>query len=685
MIVGVLACAFASSFIMRSYPIKYGYYLNEFDPYFNYRATQFIVDNGIDAYWNWHDKMSWYPEGRNVAASSQSFLHISTAYLYMPFKGIVSLQDFTIILPVIWGSLTSLVIFAIVRVLWSTPAGLFASLLTAFSPPLILRGNLGWFKSEPFGLLLGLTALFMLLLSLRHKSVEPKAILFAVASGVTLALANASWGGSQFFSIPIAIFFIALPFIRKNDSATLYVLAIIFTASALLMTLAFERPGVAFVFGLPGIALMAATVFLINAHFIKKVLPHQSPVKGTLIILLIFVSAVIGLIGSGAYHVPDFRYLNAVNPFTTPKLSITQAVQEHGVPNLVDFFLSYSVLLMLAGLGIILAFRRRNDLSIFVLILGLTTLYVSGAMLRLLVFSSISIILLSSIALSRLISEYKYPNINNAELDTQNARRSRRFFISSVPYLKAGLVILLLFPLAIIPGLNWIEQADVMPIIVAGAGDGPRTDWIDATYWISRNTEEDAVIVAWWDYGYWITTLGNRTTIADNAAFYPYRIAKIGQMFISEPEQGIRVAQELQADYILVHISAQRIKPMDHAGNDLYVLGFSGDESKIYWFVTNGGFEPEIYLEGDNFTPKREFWNSTFIGTLIPFEHEGYVTLENGYVSPLMEEYQNNAFAVYSKKDPSENVGGLDFKYASTSLEESDEQISGVLLYKLEK
>src|SRR5215210_9284798 len=103
LIVAVLAICFTTAFIIRAYPAKYGFYLNEFDPYYNYRATKYIVENGLDAYWRWNDTMSWYPEGRNityssltslqmplvhnaivvpiVAGSTQAFLHISTAYL----------------------------------------------------------------------------------------------------------------------------------------------------------------------------------------------------------------------------------------------------------------------------------------------------------------------------------------------------------------------------------------------------------------------------------------------------------------------------------------------------------------------------------------------------------------------------------------------------------------------------
>ena len=36
--------------------------LNEFDPYFNYRATEFLVENGLEEYYEWHDYMSWYPK-----------------------------------------------------------------------------------------------------------------------------------------------------------------------------------------------------------------------------------------------------------------------------------------------------------------------------------------------------------------------------------------------------------------------------------------------------------------------------------------------------------------------------------------------------------------------------------------------------------------------------------------------
>ena len=101
LIIAIICLSFSVAFVLRAYPIKYGFYLNEFDPFFDYRATSYIVDNGIDAYFKWHDFMSWYPEGRDIPATSQSGLHITAAVLYQIFGMNSSLMDFTIWFPVI--------------------------------------------------------------------------------------------------------------------------------------------------------------------------------------------------------------------------------------------------------------------------------------------------------------------------------------------------------------------------------------------------------------------------------------------------------------------------------------------------------------------------------------------------------------------------------------------------------
>ena len=75
LIIGILSLSFSTSFLIRSQSASFGFELNEFDPFFNYRATEYIVNNGADSYFEWNDDLSWYPHGRDVSWSSQVMLH----------------------------------------------------------------------------------------------------------------------------------------------------------------------------------------------------------------------------------------------------------------------------------------------------------------------------------------------------------------------------------------------------------------------------------------------------------------------------------------------------------------------------------------------------------------------------------------------------------------------------------
>ena len=59
-------------------------------------------------------------------------------------------------------------------------------------------------------------------------------------------------------------------------------------------------------------------------------------------------------------------------------------------------------MLIFAGFGVWVSFSKRTDMTIFALIIGLTGLYVSATFARLMVYSSIAIVILASIGLYEL-------------------------------------------------------------------------------------------------------------------------------------------------------------------------------------------------------------------------------------------------------------------------------------------
>jgi dolichyl-diphosphooligosaccharide--protein glycosyltransferase len=719
LVIAVLALAFSSALIMRFYPSKYGYYLNEFDPYFDYRATKFIVDNGLDAYWQWHDTMSWYPEGRDVPGTSQAVLHITAAYLYQAFGRGMSLIDFTIAFPAIMGALTVIAVFALVRVLGGTSAGMFSALMMAFSPAIIQRGNLGWFKSEPLGLFFGILAMYLFISAIKHKEIK-YAIAKAIAGGLILGLANGSWGGIQYFSIPISLFFIALPFFRRDLTIPMYV-AIAFTAFTLITAAAFPRPGVSFVLGLPGLAMMAGTAFLVIAFFVKKISRPMVQTRNVAFVLIAFVAIGMAFIVAGPYVSPSFRYLNAINPFIGSIDPLVESVAEHFTPTVADYFVDFSVLLMFAGLGGWLAFRRRNDTAIFALLIGITGVYVSATFARLLVFASVGIIVLAGLGLyevTRSIMAYRVATATPAatgptRLTAATREERRRMEFASRGHSTSGQVVKISFVIVMIMMLsipmfypsnsNWVSSADV-PTAIANGGTGFRVqsdDWINAMDWLSKNTEPNAVVASWWDYGYWITTLGNKPTLADNATLNHTRIQSIAKMFVSDEESGMKIAQDLKADYILVYVvgqvrfygqlNATGTDAAAAAGDDqrigIYTLGQGGDESKKQWFMRIGGFDEANYIEEDGFTPKPQFWNNTLIGKLFPFDPLYYARFGAQGPAEVQETWQPGFVGLYAQNVKYPADGGNDqplhLVYASPSFENKEGILFGIFIYKV--
>ncbi len=252
--------------MVRSQAADYGFQLNEFDPYFNYRATQYLLDNGINAYVHWHDTMSWYPQGRDVYSTAQVTLHFTDALLYKIFGGGTSLYDFTIIFPVVFGSFTAIVVFALVRVIGGTTAGLFASLFFALSPPIIVRGTIGWFKSEPLGLFYGLLGVYLLLSGLKSND---KKIAFAklVGAGIFLAIGFASWGGDEFFLVPLGLFFLALPFVRKDHKFLLWAIPLFVAVTMIISGGVFARPGPSFVSRKRGFVMKGPAILFVIVIF----------------------------------------------------------------------------------------------------------------------------------------------------------------------------------------------------------------------------------------------------------------------------------------------------------------------------------------------------------------------------------------------------------------------------------
>jgi asparagine N-glycosylation enzyme membrane subunit Stt3 len=154
-------------------------------------------------------------------------------------------------------------------------------------------------------------------------------------------------------------------------------------------------------------------------------------------------------------------------------------------------------------------------------------------------------------------------------------------------------------------------------------------EWNEATDWMLANTTEDSVFTHWWDYGYWVQGMGNRTTTLDGGNYYVDRDHLIGRyLFASRIYQNGTYDMSEPATYLV-----------NDSGSPDYFLILDDDVLK---FVQMGriGKRPVYYTVG-TFSEEIEntlnIENSTLFPELLTFN-----SIYGAY--PVQEDFIYNNF-----------------------------------------
>jgi len=79
----LLVAALHAAIDIRLYAVReYGRIIHEFDPWFNYRATEYLAEHGWKKFSTWFDYMSWYPLGRPVGTTIYPGMQITAVALW---------------------------------------------------------------------------------------------------------------------------------------------------------------------------------------------------------------------------------------------------------------------------------------------------------------------------------------------------------------------------------------------------------------------------------------------------------------------------------------------------------------------------------------------------------------------------------------------------------------------------
>ncbi len=658
------------NFYVRIMPANYGFYLNEFDPFYHYYVTNVVYQDltkyglsGISKYFHTIDYSFWYPWGRDLAKTSPSGLYFLVAILYIILKALglkISLYDFVAILPIFIGVLISIPTYFIsLKITKDKYVGLIGVLLLSSAPGLIIRTDFGWYKGTPFAFLFMPLALMLLVFSFENISSREKINLvpavYSLIAGLLIGYAQTMWGGVENVNGVVGLAFLFAPVYLKPGVSGNYINEQVLL-NELLYTIGVL---VAIVYPVPGTSwIYSPTMLLLYLAFIVNLLYYTNErikiVSRKNFFAALIAVIVIGLVGI-AYvlpHLVNLRYLSALNPLLRTKPSVVSTVAEQlpisGLETLFTYGLG-SLLLVIAGYFLI---KRRTISSVILAIFLLWSFYVGTSYGELMDFLGLALVIGVPIGI--------YYAVTQIGAQVQEKKGKKKVQNVSFKYEKIAAAVVLV-GLTAFPVYLWIPQNNVPVSIVNSATiiNAPVPAWIDALKWMSNssNMPPHSVVVAWWDYGYWITVMGNQTTVVDNATLNGTQIGLVAKMFLSPVNQSIEYLQKLHGKYVVVFATGANAGMITKdpylesymLSGELYGIG--GDESKVPAMIVWAKWTPNesIWVNPQTHLLTSYFWNSTLLGQLEPLRYEGWglVDPSTGMVVTIEPHYQPNMTTYY--------------------------------------
>eukprot|EP00656_Telonema_subtile_P006557 TRINITY_DN13033_c0_g1_i1.p1 TRINITY_DN13033_c0_g1~~TRINITY_DN13033_c0_g1_i1.p1 ORF type:complete len:504 (-),score=122.63 TRINITY_DN13033_c0_g1_i1:59-1570(-) len=184
---------------IRLYAIKdYGLVIHEFDPWFNFRATQYLADNGMDKFFKWFDYMSWYPLGRPVGTTIYPGMQLTAVGIWKTLAAIgmpMSLNDVCCYIPAWFGVVaTAFLGLLTAECSSSIDAGIGAAAIMAIIPAHIMRSVGGGYDNESIAVSAMCITFYFWCRSLRSNN----SWWIGAVAGVAHIYMAAVWGGYVF-------------------------------------------------------------------------------------------------------------------------------------------------------------------------------------------------------------------------------------------------------------------------------------------------------------------------------------------------------------------------------------------------------------------------------------------------------------------------------------------------------
>ena len=604
--------------------IRFESIIHEFDPWFNFRATKYLVSNNFYQFLNWFDDRTWYPLGRVTGGTLYPGLMVTSAVIHRILATLalpIDIRNICVLLAPGFSALTAFVTYLFTTEMKDETAGLLSAIFIGIAPGYISRSVAGSYDNEAIAIFLLMFTFYLWI-----KAMKLGSAFWGALCAIFYFYMVAAWGGYVFITnlIPLHVFVLLLMG-RYNNR-----LYVAYSSWYALGTLAsMQIPFVGFLpirssehmaaLGVFGLIQLVAFGDHIRAQVSSKHF-RTIAITSSVTIIGIAFAGLIGLTVTGVIAPWTGRFYSLWDTgYAKIHIPIIASVSEHQPTAWPSFFFDTSFLIWLFPAGVYLVIQDLRDEHVFIIIYSILGSYFAGVMVRLMLTLTPVICITGAIAISTLFDLYgdftSYIEVVDDEETEEptpavTAPESASFF--ETLRTKSGLVKPILSKFLILISVigylflfvshcTWVtSNAYSSPSVVLASRhpDGSLyliDDFREAYYWLRMNTPEDAKVMSWWDYGYQIGGMADRTTLVDNNTWNNTHIATVGKAMATSEEAAYPILRQHDVDYILVIFGG--------------MIGYSGDDmNKFLWMVRiSEGIWPEEVTERNYFTPKGEY------------------------------------------------------------------------------
>eukprot|EP00300_Choanocystis_sp_HF-7_P025024 c26662_g1_i1.p2 GENE.c26662_g1_i1~~c26662_g1_i1.p2 ORF type:complete len:721 (+),score=171.93 c26662_g1_i1:34-2163(+) len=604
-IILVAICSLAVSTRLFSV-LRYESVIHEFDPYFNYRSTQYLVDNGFYNFHNWFDDGAWYPLGRIIGGTIYPGLMVTAAAMFKVlhfFHITISIRNVCVFTAPLFSAITALVAYEMGRDLKDEATGLLSAALLSIVPGFVSRSVAGSYDNEGVAIFAMLFTYTMWVKAIKHGT-----LFWGCVCALAYFYMVSAWGAYVFIANLIPLYVLVM-LVAGRFSLRLYIAYCTFYLLGTLLAMQITFVGFQPVQSSEHM-LAALTFVVVQAHMaIEYVRSHLSKASFDRFVTLgaIYGGAAVAVVLTAASltgYISPFtgRFWALLDPtYAGSFVPIIASVSEHQPTTWASYFFDLHMLLFFIPVGMYMCLRLATDVSIFIVMYAIVSVYFSGVMVRLMLVLAPIACVISALGLSSVLSGF----MRNIRRGASASRRPAKKGDDSGPEYTTELSMLIVFFLSLLMVAYvfhcvWVtsEAYSSPSIVLAATGhDGNRIifdDFREAYWWLRYNTPEGAKVMSWWDYGYQLAAMANRTILVDNNTWNNTHIATVGRAMAADEERSYQIMRRLDVDYVLVIFGG--------------LTGYASDDiNKFLWMVRIANSTYTDIVERDYFSEKNEY------------------------------------------------------------------------------